>query len=1030
MVYLDSSKNLLLKNKKNILKFWRDVEIFNLPDLPDKLCYLEADSPLPWTTPQEPLEDAKRRYILYFGKQKKLHITTLIENLTGETEEKPDWMEKVSGDTCMAVLILEENGTLSKEGAYLQASYLHGLGCLQAGEEMGKVAEKLEKVQEEFIERYGIKAFMNEPIQVQETEPISWHELRKEISVLNNLLIKDLKCSETIYCKTVIISKKIKNTDTSFLNSFYLEDLNQLIKDEKKWNKGLNTYLNTEPEYNKRIDLLKDTDAFFRTIDPEKMPIGRWPSNPQYGAYSAQLGAMNMTLTALKDGGIMGINGPPGTGKTTLLSDIVADVIVQRAKKLIASNNILLFMRGERIQRESDFLTHFPIKTAIFEDTGIVVASNNNAAVENISKELPQRKKIDVSFEHADYFSHHTKSLIEKESWGLLAVALGNSENRGFFKSNFWFNTNDQKRFSHYLGSLYNNPEEIDYTLTYHQKFEQTKIELTQLIQEFESFRKSASAFHSSLPGQLSDLKEKAGLENDLIQLKEIALTLQKKISELKEEQNKLNARLEEIKEFIALHQLGKPSLFFIQKLFNTKSFKQWNHPFQQYLTDLNQISNNISENLKNAQVLKTQLDKNETEQEALNKDLASIESRITAYNTKKEALHQYYGIAYSNLPDENLYKAFSENKTKFHKSNPWSSEKLNKLRSDIFLTSLKIHEYAVLSNAKQFRNNINILLEMLDGKAIVSKKIATSVWKTFFFLVPVISTSLASVNRLFKDLEGDSIGWLLLDEAGQAPVQSAVGIINRSKRSIIIGDPLQIEPVMTTPSKLMEILNRPYKNDNTWSPRLSSVQQLADRITPQGTEMKQNDEDTIWTGFPLRTHRRCADPMFFIANHIAYSNQMVKATEDSKENSPLGPSAWFNVVGKIVENKHVIKEEIELLKEKLTILGNKDNIFVISPFKSVANKCKTELYTSFPKVKCGTIHTFQGKEAEIVFLILGSDPKKEGARIWASVKPNMLNVALTRAKEHFYVIGNRTLWQSCKNFDYLSAKLLSPESE
>lgn len=1013
-----------LKKQKNILQFWRDIEIFDLPALPDNLDYLEAGSPLPWTIPHEPLEDAKRRYILYFGKQKKLHITELIEKFTGESNEKPNWMEKVTGDTCMAVLILEEEGTLGEEGAYLQASYLHGLKCLQDGAEIEKVVDMLEKVQEDFIDRYKIKPFSVETDEPNDQRSISWKEIEQEISILNSLNIQDLECEHAIYCQTVIISKKTKNTDTSFLNSFYLDDLNRLINHPQKWNEGLSNYLTPELDSKQRTDILKEADAFFKTIDPGKMPMGRWPSNPQFGAYSAQLGAMNTALEDLKEGGIMGINSPPGTGKTTLLSDIVADVIVQRAQKLIKANNILMFMPGERIQRESDFLTHFPIKDPLFEDAGIVVASNNNTAVENISKELPQRDKIDSKFTEAEYFIAHTKSIIKKESWGLLAVALGNSENRGLFKSNFWFNSKEEKRFSHYLGSLYNNPEEIDHTLSYRGKFEQTKTELNGLILEFEAFRKSAEAFHAALPKQLSDLKKKTNLEPDLYELKEKAITLENQIRNLKEVLDRLKAELKETKELIALHQLGKPSFFFFQKLFNTKSFKQWNLPLQQFLGNLNKISSAISETGKEEQQLKIRLDKNEIGQKDIKKELVLIESRIKAYATKKEALQQDYGIASNNLPDENLYKAYTEDRSAFHKSNPWSSEKLNTLRSNIFLTSLKIHEYAVLSNAKQFRNNINILLEMLDGKAAVSKTIASSVWKTFFFLVPVVSTSLASVSRLFKNLEEDSIGWLLLDEAGQATVQSAAGIISRSKRSIIIGDPLQIEPVVTSPAKLIEILNRPYKNEPIWSPRLSSAQQLADRISHRGTEMKQSDEQKIWTGFPLRTHRRCADPMFSIANHIAYSDQMVKATQDSKNSTALGPSAWFHIAGKIVENKQVIREEIELLKEKLAIIQDADNIFVISPFKSVADKCHAELNKNFPKVKCGTIHTFQGKETDTVFLVLGSDPESEGARRWASAKPNMLNVALTRAKKHFYVIGNRTLWQSCNNFDYLSTKL------
>lgn len=1017
-------KKTLLNPQKNILKFWRDIEIFNLPDLSENVYLIDKNTHLPWTLEQQPLEDAKRQYILYFGKQQKIDVVKIIEEQTGETDQKPDWLEKVTGNTCMAVLILEENGQISDDGAYVQASYLHGLKSLQDQLPLDKVSEKLEKVQEDFQERMKENVFSQDPKTSPQNEPLTWKELQREINMLQNLKIKGIECNEKIYCQSIIISKKIKNTDTSFLNSFYLQDLGNLIKNEKSWNSGLKTYLKQNIQTANRNDLLKEVDNFFKTIDPAIMPMGRWPSDPAFGAYCAQLGAMSTALSELKSGGIIGINGPPGTGKTTLLSDIISDIIVQRAKRLIDANNILMFTRGERIQRESDFLTHFPIKEPIFEDAGIVVASNNNAAVENISKELPDRDKIHHSFENTGYFSDHTTSLIEKESWGLLAVALGNSENRGHFKSNFWYNSKDKTRFSQYLKSLYNNPEDIDHTLTYRSKFEKCKIELNQLIAEFETFRETASKFHSMLSKQLLDLDSKLILENKIDKLNNEAEDIQVFLAKKTEEVTALNNDQKDTKELISLHQLGKPSFFFFQKLFDTKKFKNWNGPLQQYLQTLNNISQQILTTKKELQELKGKLENNRSQSKKFLSELEIIQGRINTYANNKKYLQDTYGIKYENLPDENLYKAFKDNKETFHKSNPWSSEKVNKLRSNILLKSLEIHELAVHANAKQFRNNVNILLEMLDGKATVSNKIATSVWKTFFFLVPVVSTSLASVGRLFRNLDEDSIGWLMLDEAGQASIQSAAGIINRSKRSIIIGDPLQIEPVITIPAKLIEILNRPYKNESIWSPRITSAQQLADRITNKGTEMKLSNDEKIWTGFPLRTHRRCADPMFSIANHIAYSDQMVKAILEDATPSPLGPSSWFHVNGENVENKQIIREEIELLKEKMAKIGKEKNVFVISPFKSVADRCRMEMQRNFPNVKCGTIHTFQGKEADIVILVLGSDPKSDGARAWASRKPNMLNVALTRAKKYFYVIGNRTLWQSCANFDYLSAKL------
>lgn len=102
---------------------------------------------------------------------------------------------------------------------------------------METVVEMLEKVQEDFIDRYNIKPFTEETEEPIELGTIGWKELEREISALNNLNINDLECDHTIYCQSIIISKKIKNADTSFLNSFYLDDLNKLINHPKNGTK-------------------------------------------------------------------------------------------------------------------------------------------------------------------------------------------------------------------------------------------------------------------------------------------------------------------------------------------------------------------------------------------------------------------------------------------------------------------------------------------------------------------------------------------------------------------------------------------------------------------------------------------------------------------------------------------------------------------------------------------------------------------------------------------------------------------------
>lgn len=55
----------------------------------------------------------------------------------------------------------------------------------------------------------------------------------------------------------------------------------------------------------------------------------------------------------------------------------------------------------------------------------------------------------------------------------------------------------------------------------------------------------------------------------------------------------------------------------------------------------------------------------------------------------------------------------------------------------------------------------------------------------------------------MLGDLPCSSLSWLLIDEAGQALPQAAIGAIMRAKRSIVVGDPLQIPPVVSLPERL-----------------------------------------------------------------------------------------------------------------------------------------------------------------------------------------------------------------------------------
>ena len=84
-----------------------------------------------------------------------------------------------------------------------------------------------------------------------------------------------------------------------------------------------------------------------------------------------------------------------------------------------------------------------------------------------------------------------------------------------------------------------------------------------------------------------------------------------------------------------------------------------------------------------------------------------------------------------------------------------------------------------------------------------------------------------------------------------------------------------------------------------------------------------------------------------------------------------------------------------------------------------------TQDASAWPRERIGTVHTVQGREAEAVILVLGAPlPAQNGARKWAGGLPNLLNVAVTRAKEAVYIVGNRELWSAAGHFGVLDEQL------
>ena len=189
----------------------------------------------------------------------------------------------------------------------------------------------------------------------------------------------------------------------------------------------------------------------------------------------------------------------------------------------------------------------------------------------------------------------------------------------------------------------------------------------------------------------------------------------------------------------------------------------------------------------------------------------------------------------------------------------------------------------------------------------------------------------------------------------------------------MIVGDPLQLEPITTIPFEAEQAIRAHYGVGEEWLTGRSSVQSLAGRLYPTLPQSKWID----------------------VRSETSHGH-------------------WIPAEG----------DEVDRILAHLGKIGfDSSQAMAIAPFRDVARPL-SERTRAHPGLRAGTIHTAQGKEADVVILVLGSDPASEGARMWAAERPSLLNVAVSRAKRRLYVVGDREAWMRQRYFDALADRL------
>jgi hypothetical protein len=335
-----------------VLRFWRDVEVFALPTPPPvrdqsdslRLWSLRRGDTLPWADAESMLPPRPGyvwRHSVFAGVGDASALIRIVLSVVSPQEPNPTLgdLERISGKSWLAAFSVEEHGYPLAE-SYVPASFALGVGRLRAGKGLDGIEDSIREATDAFRRRWPGTGLADNPVR-----GLGWEDLAKELAVARAPLGASSDGVEfTVMVKSVRRKRDSDTLDTSeqdidFLNSFFVTDLDRSIgqaRQRRSFGKALAAYLaEASPRYQRRIDVLADVDALLSLVSPRQLPPGRWPCPPSRQLYLGQQAAVTEALRRLTEGsGLVAINGPPGTGKSTLLQEIVANVVVDRARQI------------------------------------------------------------------------------------------------------------------------------------------------------------------------------------------------------------------------------------------------------------------------------------------------------------------------------------------------------------------------------------------------------------------------------------------------------------------------------------------------------------------------------------------------------------------------------------------------------------------------------------------------------------------------------------------------------------------------
>lgn len=714
------------------------------------------------------------------------------------------------------------------------------------------------------------------------------------------------------------------------------------------------------------------------------------------------------------EGEVLAVNGPPGTGKTTLLQSAIASLWVKA------------IMDAEDGQPDP------PV---------IVATSSNNQAVTNVIRDFGGVLKVEsanplemrwlpegVGSLGAYAVSDAKQKELDKEGNPFLSMSLawtgGGYELKGFF---------EKTEAPEFIGQA------VTTYLEQYERFSGSPMQMEEPIESIRAIREELRGRMMRVAGDMQealaswkrcfqDAERKAAAVSRLTELEEslrhCADASSAKVDELVkagEELARAESLAQEAASAIAEQPFGESllgAMGFVKerRVARAKAFAL-KHGLEmpsapQSLSDVGQ---HVDAMLETAKKRHQELfaERNESEQAvaALKQEEASQKAFLEGIEGRASALAEALGIKADELEFSRagLYRVLDH----FDRNG----------RFEMFLLAVHYYEGLWLED----------VLKSEGGKIYGKDRL-----KRIAMLTPCIVSTLFMVPKFFSESRlplYEFIDLLILDEAGQAGPDKAAAVFALAKRGLVVGDVYQIEPVYKIPVsvdlgnlKRSEVYEGPEEEMPTGlAVSKGSAMRMAQDASPYHCIL--NGRLAEERGMYLLEHRRCHKDIIGYCKDLVYPHLEVLTRQEPDDFYLFPPLGYAHIPstgrkkGGSWHNPYEAQNIAQWLADNRTKILDRykaqslaDIVAIVTPFASQVYSLRESMQGCLPEsdyaeMVVGTVHKLQGAERPIVLFSPVYGPGNVAVPFFDRGR-NMLNVAVSRAKHSFLVFGNMGLFE------------------